>query len=211
MRLIFHLLFSVVAMHLCVAQTVLSPSQKFNDTVVLMNGELIPCLILDSTLYGAKIMVQDKKGKTHEVLLEGERVFSLKFSNGTEKIIYKMGTNEDDTFTEEEAKLFITGERDAKKGFRSPGATIGGGIVGLASGSVGTMLSLIPPFIYSGIMLIPKVRIKHKTVSNESYLQHDAYLLGYERVARKNKAINSFKSGMLGVAVGLLFNQFVFK
>ena len=156
-------------------------------------------------------MIHDKKGKPREVLLEGERVFSLKFSNGREKVIYKMGASEDDSFTEEETRLFIAGERDAKKGFKSPAATIGGAVVGLAAGSVGTMLSLIPPFAYSGIMLIPKVKVKRKTVSNENYLKQDAYLLGYERVARKNKSINSFKSGLAGVAVGLLINQLVFK
>lgn len=211
MRYLLFPLFFLYVSSFCFAQTVLSPSDFSSDTVIMMNGEQIPCLIIDSTLYGARIMVKNKKGKVQEVLLEGERVFSLRFSDGREKVIYRKDANEDDTFTEEEARLFIIGERDAKKGFRSPAATVGGFAVGVASGTVGTMLALIPPFAYSGIMLLPKVKVKHKTVSDINYLKSDAYLLGYERVARKNKAINSFKSGMAGVAIGLLINQFVLK
>lgn len=198
-------------MQFLLAQTTPVLPLLYNDTVVMMNGEVIPCLITDSTLYGAKIKVKNTKGKTHDVLIEGERIFSLKFQNGREKILYKKDATEDDTFTVEEARLFIIGERDAKKGFRTLPVDIGGFVVGVAAGSVGNMLSLVPPFAYSGLMLVPKVRIKHKTVSDMNYLKNDAYILGYERVARKKKAINSFKSGMAGVAVGFLINQFVIK
>jgi hypothetical protein len=49
---------------------------------------------------------------------------------------------------------------------------------------------------------IPRVRIRHKTVSNPIYLESDPYILGYERVARHKRRIQAVIGGTVGLAVG---------
>jgi hypothetical protein len=49
---------------------------------------------------------------------------------------------------------------------------------------------------------IPKVRIKHKTISNPNYIEHDAYILGYERVSRSRRRIKALIGGTIGLAAG---------
>jgi hypothetical protein len=49
---------------------------------------------------------------------------------------------------------------------------------------------------------LPKVRIKHKTISNPNYIDHDAYILGYERVSRSRRRIKALIGGTIGLAAG---------
>ena len=51
--------------------------------------------------------------------------------------------------------------------------------------------------------MYPKVKIKHSTVSNIEYLKQDAYIMGYERVARKKRKFQSMIGGGIGLVVGL--------
>jgi len=47
-----------------------------------------------------------------------------------------------------------------------------------------------------------KVRIKHSTISNPNYIDYDAYILGYERVARTRRRIQALIGGTIGLAAG---------
>lgn len=94
------------------------------------------------------------------------------------------------------------GERDARKGFKARGALIGSGLVGAASGGLGLFFAPIFPFGYMGLSGITKVKIKHSTISNPNYIDHDAYILGYERVSRSKRRIQSLIGGTIGLAVG---------
>ena len=94
------------------------------------------------------------------------------------------------------------GERDARKGFKARGSLIGAGIVGLASGGLGLFFAPVFPYGYMALSGIPKVRIKHSTISNPNYIDHDAYILGYERVSRSKRRIQALIGGTIGLAAG---------
>ena len=175
----------------------------------MMNGDILPAFITDTSFNGVKLLKPDKKKGSKEIIIEGDLIYSLKFSNGYEKIIYHLDSAAGNEFTQEEAKLFILGQRDAEKGFHSPFVTTVGFIVGAAAGSITYLIAPIAPFTYSGIMLIPKIRVKHRSVSNPDYLKSDAYLLGYEKVARRRRAVRSFLGGLSGLAVGFVVNSVV--
>jgi len=49
---------------------------------------------------------------------------------------------------------------------------------------------------------IPKVKIKHKTISNPNYIDHDAYIYGYERVSRSKRRIQALIGGTIGLVAG---------
>lgn len=174
------------------------------DTVLLMNGEIIVSDVIDTSFYGVKILEQ-KKNKTKEVIIEGERIFSVKFDNGYEKFVYFQDTTIGNEFTIEETRYFLYGERDAARSFKSPWWPAGNFAVGAASGFIlNSYFSFLPPFAFPLASRIPKVRIKHSTVSNLGYLKQDTYILGYERVARKKRVLQSFATGVVGLLAGVV-------
>lgn len=179
------------------------------DTLIMMNGSKIAGTVLDTNLVGIKFGVKTKKNKQEDVIIDAHRLYSIIYRTGREKVVYTPDSTEENPFTVQEAKLFILGEQDATKAYKPKAAIAGGVAIGLIGGSVGTILALAPPFLYSGLMLIPKVKIKQNTVSNIKYLEYDAYLIGYERVARKKRLMRTFLGGMAGAGVGLLFHRFV--
>ena len=97
---------------------------------------------------------------------------------------------------------YMYGERDARKGFKATGSFIGAGLVGMASGGLGVFFAPIFPYSYMGLSGITKVKIKHSTISNPNYIDYDAYILGYQRVARTRRKIKALIGGTIGLAVG---------
>ena len=178
------------------------PSSIFRDTVLLMNGEKIITMVLDSSPSFVKIVRPGKKDKM--IILDSERIFSVSFANGSQKIYYRQDTTIGNDLTIADTRFFIAGEQDADKGYRSTFTTVGAAAVGVASGSLYNLLSLVPPFLYSCGVLIPKVKIKRNTVSNQDYLRNDAYVVGYQRVAQKKRTLNALKSGAVGLVAGFL-------
>jgi hypothetical protein len=196
------ILFIIIILFLFIDNQAFSQEKNsdFRDTVILMNGEKILTKVTDTTFYGVKMLTRKRK----EVLLEGERIFSIKFPNGHEKIVYFQDSTIGNDLTLEEAQYYIRGEQDAAKLFRPAFPFIGGLIIGVASGSVGSLLSFIPPFAFSACMMIPKVKPKPSYVSDPSLLSQETYVMGYERVAKKKKAFQAMAGGVIGLAVGIL-------
>jgi hypothetical protein len=101
--------------------------------------------------------------------------------------------------------MYMKGENDARKGFRARGSFIGAGIAGLLGGMSGTIWGPVAPYSYMALSGITKVRIRHETVSNPKYIESDAYILGYERVARQKRKIRSLIGGTIGLVAGYGF------
>ncbi len=175
-------------------------SQTGTDTIVLLNGSSVITNIIDTT-NGSVSFKNPKKSKKNSVI-ENDRIFSINNSKG-ETIIYTYDTILGNEFTIDEMRYFIRGEQDAQKGFKARGAFWGNLAVGAGAGATGLFFSPIAPFAFSALVGIPKIKIKKKTVSNPDYLNHDAYLMGYERVARKKRQLRSLLSGGIGLGLGL--------
>jgi hypothetical protein len=182
------------------------------DTVLLMNGDKLSGDVIDTIYHKIKVKYITKKGKEKTVLIDDEIVFSVLFRDGREKIIYEQDTINGNYFGVEETRMFIYGERDAEKYFRSPIGTISSVAVGFASGYFAyySFLSAIPPFVYSGILLIPRIKIRYKTVSTPEYLNYDTYVMGYEKVARRKKMFHSLIGGIGGLVAGIFTFQVIF-
>lgn len=176
----------------------LNAQQK--DTILLMNGQLVVERVLD-TLIGAVTIVDPEKSdkKLH---YEYDQIYCVKYASGFTDYYYKQDTLEGNWFTRDEMLYYIYGERDARKGFKPKGALWGSFTAGVAGGASGTFFGPLLPYGYLALVGLPKVKIKHHTVSNPEYVQYDAYLLGYERVARGRRRIWSLIGGTAGLAVG---------
>ncbi len=176
------------------------------DTVYMMNGQIVPTTILDTSFFGVKILRQGKKGKLgREVIIEGERVFSYKINGGEEVIIYQHDSLLGNEFTIHQTREFIIGERDAQKGYRTYTWPAVNAVIGFASSAyLYSVLSFAPPFAVGALSLAPRVSIDKSTVSNLNLLKSDPYLEGYGRVAEKRRTLKTLLSGVGGLAAGFI-------
>lgn len=184
----------------CLSCCVLLSKAQTKDTVFLMNGNIVAEKVLD-TLIGAVTVINPEK-PSEKLHYEYDDIYSVKYANGTIKYYYTQDSLRGNYFTRDEMYYYMLGERDARKGFKAPGSLIGAGVVGLASGGLGLFFAPIFPFGYMALTGVPKVRIRHSTISNPNYIEHDGYILGYERVSRSRRRIKAIIGGTIGLAAG---------
>ncbi len=177
------------------------------DTLYLMNGRIIVSSVLDTN--SASILINDPENTNKKISIENERLFAIKYGKGTLFYYYEQDSIKN-WYTRDEMWLFMQGERDAKKGFKPWGSFFGGIVFGMAGGAsglvadIGVFLGPVLPLAFFSTVGIPKVRIKHNTVSNPENLKHDVYILGYEREARAKRRRQSMLGGGIGIAVGYI-------
>lgn len=177
-----------------------SSGAQNKDTILLMNGNYVVEKVLD-TLIGA-VTIVNPANTADKLHYEYDEIYCVKYASGFTDYYYTQDTMKGNYFTRDEMQYYIYGERDARKGFKARGSLIGAGIVGLASGGLGIFFAPIFPYGYMGLSGITKVKIKHKTISNPNYIDHDAYILGYERVSRTKRRIMALVGGTIGLAAG---------
>lgn len=170
------------------------------DTILLMNGQSVVEKVVD-TLIGA-VTILDPEDVTKKLHYEYNEIYAVYYGTGLKDYYYLQDTMRGNYFTRSEMEYYIYGERDARKGFKARGSLIGAGITGLVSGGLGLFFAPVFPYGYMGLSGIPKVRIKHSTISNPNYIEHDAYILGYERVARSKRRVKAIIGGSIGLVVG---------
>jgi len=177
-----------------------SANAQYKDTIMLMNGNTVVEKVLD-TLIGA-VTIVNPSNTAEKLHYEYDEIYCVKYAAGFIDYYYRQDTLNGNWFTRDEMEYYIYGERDARKGFKARGALIGAGIVGLASGGLGIFFAPVFPYGYMALTGLPKVRIKHSTISNPNYIEHDAYILGYERVSRSRRRIQALIGGTIGLAAG---------
>jgi len=57
-----------------------------------------------------------------------------------------------------------------------------------------------------GLCGITKIKIRHETISNPNCIDHDPYILGYERRARAKRRMQSLIGGGIGLVAGYATN-----
>ncbi|MFI5140775.1 MAG: hypothetical protein ACHQII_00335 [Bacteroidia bacterium] len=188
--------------------TMVFSQRKKADTLYLMNGRIVVSPVLDTSFLAATFV--DPEDTTKRTHIENEQLFAIKYNNGDVFYYYKQDTITN-WYSRDEMWLFTQGERDAKKGFKPWGSFTGGmisgvagGASGLVVGTLGAFFGPILPIAFLTTVGIPKVRIRHNTVSNINNLEYDAYLLGYEREARTKRRRFAMVGGGIGTAVGYI-------
>ncbi len=183
-------------------------SQK-KDTVILMNGNVVVAQVLD-TLLGA-VTIPDYKKAGRNIHYEYEELYMVHYANGFKDYYYSQDTVKGNYFTRDEMMMFIRGEQDGRKGFKGNGCMITAGLLGFVGGATGTFFGPILPYGFMAVSGVPKIRIRHSTISNPNYIDSDAYILGYERSARYKRKIRALIGGTVGIAVGYAAYLVVFK
>jgi hypothetical protein len=206
MRNVLILFFFILFSKLSFSQT-----SGVQDTIYLMNGQVVGEKIID-TLLGAVTIINPKK-ITNKIHYELEQLYMVRFANGNKRFYYQQDTLKNNWFTRDEMWMYMKGEKDAHKGFKAKGALITSGILGLVGGLTGTFYAPVLPYGFMALSGITRIKIKGNTISNPANVESDAYILGYERVARQKRKIKSVIGGSVGLAIGyglyfLLRNQY---
>lgn len=185
-------------------------AQNNLDTLYLMNGQKIGSVVIDTSfaLITYKIPNSKKPDKIRNI--EKDDVFCIGYKNNNFFYYYSQDTARGDWFTREEMWYFTQGERDAHKGFKPTTNIIIGGITGLAAGMTGLYVAPAVPLGFYLLSDITKIKIRHASVSNPELLQHDAYILGYQKVARSKRRVHAIISGASGLILGYI-TYFAFK
>ncbi len=174
------------------------------DSILFMSGRMDYGAIVDTSGPEVKYNYKDKKGRLQLAEIEKERIFSIIYSGGQEVVLYQQDTAGGDDFTELEMRYFIMGEQDADKGYKSPIATVGAVAAGVGGGLMASLIfTPLIPAAYAVIAGSRWIKVKRKTVTRQDALKEQAYLLGYERVARGKRVQNVLKGAGAGLVAGL--------
>jgi hypothetical protein len=188
------------------SQTTLTSDTSKSDTLLFLNGEVRAVKVVDTAYHLVRFLPKKGTKKPKVMDVEKDRVFSIKFSDGQERILYYHDTSIGNVFTVLEAKMFMLGEREAEISYSNKWPFI----IGFATGALSPLvfpnavaLSPIAPALTPLHTRIPVIKINIHKIQNKHYLQYDTYLMGYEKVARKKNFINTAIGAGLGFAIGL--------
>lgn len=175
------------------------------DTLFFLNGETKAVKVVDTVFNVIRFLPQKKGQKLRVQDVEMSKIFSVKFSNGQERIMYFLDTTVGNVFTVMEAKMFMMGEIEAERNYHNKWPFIIGFVGGVVSPLVlsnAVLLSPLPAAVAPLHIFIPVVKVNTKAIVNKTYLQYDTYLMGYEKVARKKNFVHSLIGAGVGLAAG---------
>ena len=186
---------------LCASLPALAQEEANPGVILLISGKEIPFRSVESTGYD---LVYRTAGTTDKLKkIDPDRVFSLRYMDGTERVIFRRDTLDPLDFTEEEMRMFIKGEQDGGRLYHNTWNHITGFSAGGLSSFFG-FYGLVGPFLYSTVYssFTPNVH-KIKGVDPE-LIKIPEYREGFEKKARDRKIRNTLVSGFVGFATGII-------
>lgn len=174
------------------------------DSLVLINGRVIVVKSVDLKDY--TIAYRKMDGKSRLKTIDPERVFSIRYRDGSEKVIYTSDSMDTEDFKPEEMRMFILGEQDAHKFYRN-NLNKGFGFAFGAGGSLLGFYGLAVAPLYGSIVGAFSPNMEKQKVSDKNLILNPNYREGYERKARDRKIRNGVISGLIGFVAGsVIFN-----
>lgn len=177
------------------------------DTLLLMNGREMGCKIVSDsgTIFVFQLQKKNGKWKTREI--HKSDVFSVTKVGEAEYVMYNQDEVFGNIYSVEEMRYYLAGQSDARNNFKAkPTFYIGLVTCGTIAfiGRDGFITAVVPPLIYTMVQLIPKIKIREKTMSDPNYKYNDVYADGYEPPARSRKIFRALEGGFGGSAAGVL-------
>lgn len=178
------------------------------DTLLLMNGRNLPCKIVEDS--GTVFLTLIKKTSGRIILREIHKndVFSATRHGEGERILYMQDEMLGNIYSVDEMRYYLAGENDARQNFKAwPTFAVGFALCAGVSvwGGDGYITAVGPPILYTLIQLVPKIKIREKTMSHPEYKYNDIYADGYEPPARTRKLSRAMEGAFLGSATGVAY------
>ncbi len=173
------------------------------DKITLLSGKVLEGKVTAVDSAGIDYEYQ-KKGKLKKIRLDDYRLFSIKYADGNEEIIYKQDSLSGRNYSVKEMGAFVKGERLAMEEFRGTVPILYTFMLSSVAPVVmnGTIFAVPIPVIVAFTTLIPGPKINPDKVSEKDLLKEGYYLKGYQRVIRSKRLNRSVIAGFVGVGVG---------
>ncbi len=148
-----------------------------------------------------------------------DNVFSITHPDGKEEIIYSPDTlgflvmdvvEPELDLTVDEMRRYIYGRQDGMKAKKTAVLLTSAGISFIGSG-LGAFYGPIAPATYIIVLGTTRQKPNEKLVSHPEFIFDENYLEGYKKSARKRKIIAAAEGGLMGLAVGIVAYQTVFR
>lgn len=176
------------------------------DTLLLMNGRSMACHIVSDTGTVFVFDLAKANGKVKQRELHKNDVFSVKKQGQKEVVLYAQDELLGDIYSTDEMRFYLAGENDARQNF-SPWPTFAAGFALCAGislwGGDGYITAVGPPILFTMVQLVPKIKIREKTMSHPEYKYNDIYADGYEPPARSRKLFRAMEGSFAGSATGI--------
>lgn len=189
----------------CFLNTALAQSFQL-DTILLLNSQKVYAKVIDTTKNLVTYQYIGKKEKQFESAIEAERVFSIKYANGKESLLYSPDTSNEDEFSVEDMRYFIKGQQDALEHYKTKKSFYTGVGMGLVGAYVATPFIILSPVIpgaYSFVNGSRWMKIKKMKGATPDDLTKDTYLMGYTKIVRNKRIQSSLKGSAIGLGVGI--------
>ncbi|MEQ8625442.1 MAG: hypothetical protein RJQ00_03400 [Vicingaceae bacterium] len=164
---------------------------KGQDTLRLLNGKIMDVSIQEIN-ENSITFVETYKGKANFRHRQLSTIFSYQELNKPEVIVYEYQPEVGNFYQIDEMRNYILGEQHADANYSSGFLNAISIATGTAAGyflAQGDLAFVALPLVYSSILIIPGAKVK-KRPYNTDYLNDEAYVAGYKRVARSKKFFN---------------------
>lgn len=170
------------------------------DTLLSLDGKMKVVQIEQKNDSMLLFKLQGKNKLKVEKLVN---LYSIKYANGKEEIVYRQDTTLDFFLSQQEMKSYIYGFRDAKKNFKPTASNISSAVIG----AVGPVL--LPPFPWGvlasglgvGVNSAIHPRINWETYTPAAYKNDEAYKTGFTDGAQKKKLFRGLTIAGISFAV----------
>lgn len=165
------------------------------EKIWLLNGKVdeVKNIVIDSSQTISFVKKNNKPG-----IIKKNRVFSIYHTDGKETIIYYQDTSSfSNDLSIEEMRMFVRGEQDAIKNYKSRMATAGGFIIGAGSTILKYFGPIIPLIYVSALGSFSPKESKIKA-SDPEWVKDLNYVDGYQKKARSKKVTNALISSAIG-------------
>ncbi len=187
---------------------VMALGMSAQDSVLLMNGREMECTILADTGTVLLLQMTKRSGKIVQREIHKNDVFSVSMGGSGEDVYYLQDEMLGNIYSVDEMRYYLAGENDARQNFEAwPTFAVGFALCAGVSvwGGDGYITAVGPPILYTLIQLMPKIKIREKTMSHPEYKYNDIYADGYEPPARTRKLSRAMEGAFLGSAAGVAF------
>ncbi len=176
------------------------------DQLLVLNGKQYDGVSLDTSGVKIQFDIAKKNGNFKSKFVYRDEVYSITYSDTTEKVFFFPDLYFIDDYTIDNMKLVVMGKKDARYNFKTKWVIpLGIGIGALSAYFMeGSIYTLFIPIAYTGLIQIPIVKIQKESISSPDFIGNEFYLEGYDRKARSKRTKHALISSVVGVAAGLL-------
>ena len=190
--------------------SIINGQTALNDTIFFMNGDILQCNIIDDSQIEVVFEFQKRK-KRKQLGVHKSEIYGI-INNGMKELYYEENEIVGDDLTISEVEVYLAGQRDARKLYKTKkifytglGVTLALSIAGEAS----LLAMTVPIIIYPAAQYIPYIKIKGETIVNPNHKFNLIYAEGYEGVARGKRVMSALKGAAAGSVIGAFFYRLV--